>query len=103
MRSLHLLLALSIPIVQSSWTRAADPAKPQVFNVGRLHPASSPPIDKAVLVVQDGKIIAVGKQGETPTPADAVIHNLPEAVIIPGLVDSHSHIGLWSRPGVPGN
>lgn len=82
---------------------AADPAKPIAFKVGRLHPASSPPIDKAILIVDGGKIVSVGKQDGVQIPQGAVVHDLPEAVIIPGLVDTHSHIGLWSRPSVPAN
>ncbi len=82
---------------------AADPPKPIAFKVGRLHPASAPPIDKAVLIVEDAKIVAVGKQGDVVIPRNAVVHDLPDAVIIPGLVDTHSHIGIWSRPSVPAN
>ena len=82
---------------------AADPPKPIAFKVGRLHPASSPPIDKAILIVEGGKIIAVGKQGDVGIPQGAVVHDLPDAVIIPGLVDTHSHIGIWSRPSVSAN
>lgn len=87
----------------SSGGFAADPPKPIAFKVGRLHPASSPPLDKAVLVVEGGKIVAVGKQSDIQIPKDAVVHDLPDAVIIPGLVDTHSHIGIWSRPSVPAN
>src|SRR6185503_211734 len=50
-----------------------------------------------------GKIVAVGKQSDIQIPNDAVVHDLPDAVIIPGLVDTHSHIGVWSRPSVPAN
>ena len=76
---------------------------PLAFKVGRLHPASSEPIDKAVLIVQDGKITAIGKQGEIAIPKDAIVNDLPDMVIIPGLVDTHSHIGVYSRPGVAAN
>ena len=97
MRSLLVVLILAAPGL------AADPPKPLVFKVARLHPATAPPIDKAVLIVEGGKIAAVGKQGEVAIPEGAIVHDLPEAVIIPGLVDTHSHIGLWSRPSVPAN
>jgi imidazolonepropionase-like amidohydrolase len=36
-------------------------------------------------------------------PVGAVEHDLAGKTIIPGLVDTHSHIGLWSRPAVQAN
>jgi imidazolonepropionase-like amidohydrolase len=51
-----------------------------------------PDIENGVLVVQGGKILAVGGPGMT-IPADAVRHDAKGKVIMPGLVDSHSHVG----------
>jgi imidazolonepropionase-like amidohydrolase len=99
----HTTTCLLLVVLSSSGIFAADPAGPVAFTVGRLYPASSPPIDKAILVVEGGKILAVGKQGEVVIPRDAAIQDLPDAIIIPGLVDTHSHIGIWSRPSVPAN
>jgi imidazolonepropionase-like amidohydrolase len=90
-------------LLNSATFLSAEAPKPVAFKVGRLHPASAPPIDKAILVVQGNKIVAIGKQDEVVVPDGAVIHDLPDAVIIPGLVDTHSHIGIWSRPGVSAN
>jgi imidazolonepropionase-like amidohydrolase len=45
-----------------------------------------------LLVVQHGRILAVGPANGV-IPADAEIHECPGKVIIPGLVDTHSHIG----------
>jgi imidazolonepropionase-like amidohydrolase len=101
MKTFFLILLLASFLVSPS--RAAEPAKPLAFKVGRLYPASAPPIDHAVLVVAGGKIVAVGKQGDVAIPVGAVVTDLPDAVIIPGLVDTHSHIGLWSRPSVSAN
>jgi imidazolonepropionase-like amidohydrolase len=77
--------------------------KPLVFRVGALHPVSKPMIKDGILIVQKGKILAVGTQADVKIPADADIKNIPEAVIIPGLVDTHSHLGVYSRPGVKAN
>src|SRR4029077_21132906 len=38
---------------------------------------------------------------KVPIPKDAIIRDVSGKVIIPGLVDTHSHVGIWPRPGVP--
>jgi len=96
-------MRLSLFVLLAFGISRGTTAEPLAFQVGRLHPVSAAPIERALLIVQDGKILFVGKQGEMPMPKNAVVHDLPDAVIIPGLVDTHSHIGLWSRPGVPAN
>jgi imidazolonepropionase-like amidohydrolase len=45
-----------------------------------------------VLVVRDGRIVSVGA-ADTVVPGDAEVHDLAGKVMIPGLVDTHSHIG----------
>jgi imidazolonepropionase-like amidohydrolase len=75
--------------------------KPIAFRGARIHTATSPPIDKGVLVIHKGKIVAVGTVADTVLPEGAVIVDVTGKTIIPGLVDTHSHIGLWSRPHVP--
>jgi len=66
--------------------------KPQAFVGARIIPVEGPEIENGVLVVQGGKILTVGG-AETALPADAVRHDAKGKVIMPGLVDSHSHIG----------
>jgi imidazolonepropionase-like amidohydrolase len=63
-------------------------------------PASRPPIANGVLVVEGGRIRAVGAAGEVALPAGARVRDLPGRVIVPGLVDTHSHVGLYPRPVV---
>jgi len=59
---------------------------------GRILPVSGPPIDNGVLLVQRGRILAVGPRS-LPLPPDATVREIPDRVIVPGLVDTHSHIG----------
>lgn len=66
--------------------------RPHAFRGATLYPIASAPIEKGVLVVRGGKIVAVGGSG-TSIPADAVVHDVSGKVIMPGLVDTHSHIG----------
>jgi len=67
--------------------------QPLVFRGARLYPISQPPIERGVLVVQHGKIVAVGPEGEVTIPAQATVYDVTGKVIMPGLVDTHSHIG----------
>ncbi|HVS34500.1 MAG TPA: amidohydrolase family protein [Gemmataceae bacterium] len=79
----------------------ADDAPVVAYVGGRILPADGPPIEKGVLVVQKGKILAVGADADVPKGAKVV--DLAGKTIIPGLVDTHSHIGVYSRPGVQAN
>jgi imidazolonepropionase-like amidohydrolase len=74
--------------------------KPLAFRGARILPAVGEPIDDGVLVVENGKIVAVGGK-DTPVPDGAVVRDVAGKVIIPGLVDTHSHVGIYPRPAVP--
>src|SRR6202000_3158800 len=65
---------------------------PVVFKGALIYPVTGSPIDKGILVVQGGKIVA-GGDGSPPVPANAVVVDVSGKVIIPGIVDTHSHIG----------
>jgi len=65
---------------------------PQAFIGARIIPMEGPEIEQGVLVVQGGKVIAVGG-ADLAVPAGAVRHDAKGKVIMPGLVDTHSHIG----------
>ncbi len=51
----------------------------------------SPPIANAVVLVRDGKIVAVGPAASTPVPADARRIDLKGTHLTPGLIDTHVH------------
>lgn len=66
---------------------------PQAFEGAEIIPIEGEPIDNGVLVVQDGIIQEVGAVGEVSVPGNAEVHDVSGKVIMPGLVDTHSHIG----------
>ncbi len=73
-----------------------------IYKNALIHTAAGDPILNGVLIVKDGKIIAVSTTDKMPDIKGEII-DLTGKVIIPGLVDSHSHLGLFARPQVPAN
>ena len=90
--ALHCLLALALA---NTGTDAGAQETPVVFVGARIITVSGNDIDGGVLVFEGGKIKSVGPPGAAAPPG-AVVRSLAGKVIMPGLVDTHSHIG-----GVP--
>ena len=51
------------------------------------------PIERSAFVVENGKFLRVGTQGDVRAPAGAARIDLTGKTVIPALVDAHSHIG----------
>jgi imidazolonepropionase-like amidohydrolase len=73
-------------------------AAPLAFEHARLLPIDGAAIADGVLIVDDGRIVAVGAAGEVRIPADARRIDLRGKQVMPGLVDTHSHVGIATRP-----
>ncbi len=83
------LIALAVASLVSAPARAQD--APQALVNARVIPIAGPAIERGTLVVQGGKIVAVGK--DVSIPAGAARIDVAGKTIMPGLVDTHSHIG----------
>ena len=93
-RLLHLCVLVLVPSVLQPGVAAAQ-EEVHVFRGATVMPIAGPPIESGVLVVQGGSIVAVGGQ-EVATPPGAVEHDVTGRVLLPGIVDSHSHVGSVS-------
>jgi len=76
-------------------------AEPLVFKGAKIYPVSGPPLERGVLVIDKGRVVAVG--ADAAIPPGATVRDVGGLVIIPGLVDTHSHLGVYSRPSVIAN
>jgi imidazolonepropionase-like amidohydrolase len=70
-----------------------------------LETAASPRgrIEDGVLVVRGGKIAAVGSRAEVPLPEGIAVVEGRGRTLLPGLVDPHSHMGVYPWPHVDAN
>jgi len=67
--------------------------RPVAFTNARIIPIIGAPIEQGVLLVQNGRIVVVGDARTVRLSADVQIIDAKGKVIMPGLIDSHSHIG----------
>ena len=63
------------------------PAKPVALRVGTIHPVSGPEIRDGVILIQNGRIAAIGPAASVPIPEGAEIIEAGNAHAYPGLVD----------------
>ncbi len=65
----------------------------------RLYPITQAPIEKGILLIQDGKVVGIGANLEIPVGAQ--VFDVQGAVVMPGFVDAHTHVGLWGEAEGP--
>jgi len=96
------LLMLVEPAVAQQ-QRAAPPVAPSpviAVRAGRLvDPDLGTAAPNQVILVQDGKISAVG--GNVPIPAGAQVLDLTGLTVLPGLVEAHNHLTMTLVETVP--
>jgi imidazolonepropionase-like amidohydrolase len=79
--------------------RASAQEKPIALKGGKLLTVTHGTIDNGVVVMRDGKIIAVGSASSVNIPADAQVIDSTGMTIYPGLIDSETHLGLTEISG----
>src|SRR5262245_1826344 len=86
----------SLVLLLASGTAAAQEARGTgtvVIRAARLIDGTgAAPIDNAVVVVTDDRIVAAGRQGAVAIPTGARTIDLGNATLLPGFIDAHTHI-----------
>ena len=79
-------------------TYVRPPAAPLVIRNVNLMTAAGPTIRNGMIAIADGKIVAVGPS--VTVPAGATVIDGGGKYVTPGLIDTHSHLGVYAAPGV---
>jgi imidazolonepropionase-like amidohydrolase len=87
-----------VALIVGPWARAEVTA----VRAGRLiDPDSGTVLTNQVILIQDGKIQAVGSG--LAIPADAKVIDLSDRTVLPGLIDCHTHVADGQSDGEPFN
>ena len=92
--------------VQESWGELArSPVSVPEVRARRLAarwliPVEGAPIEHGALLLRpDGRVQAVGPDSSIPRPSDVVAEDFGDAVILPGLINTHTHLELTGFEG----
>jgi imidazolonepropionase-like amidohydrolase len=90
--------ALSIPNADpfpSTYEPVAS--RPTLIRNATIMTAAGPRIERGSILLRDGKIEAVGTAVQAPS--DAQVIDGTGKFVTPGLIDVHSHLGVYAAPG----
>lgn len=97
LRKVLILLICSIAALAQT-AKKSNPTLPQsgtiVLRGGKLLTITHGVIEKGVLVMENGKITAVGAEGSVSIPHGAKVIDVTGMTVYPGLIDSETHLGL---------
>ncbi|MGH7613384.1 MAG: amidohydrolase [Gemmatimonadales bacterium] len=83
------------PQYVSTYRRRPNP--PVVIRNATIMTAAGQEIASGSILFRDGRIVAVG--GSVDAPTDAVIVDGTGKFVTPGIIDDHSHLGVYAAPG----
>jgi 5-methylthioadenosine/S-adenosylhomocysteine deaminase len=65
-----------------------------------VHPVTAPSIENgAVLIDEAGRIAATGPHPHVPTPPSCTVLEFPDGMLVPGLINCHTHLELTHLAG----
>jgi imidazolonepropionase-like amidohydrolase len=80
-------------------TYRPPPSATTLIRGGTIFTAAGEVIEQGDVLLEGGRVAAVGRQ--LPVPANAVIVDATGRYVTPGLIDSHSHLGVGPTPRIP--
>jgi len=92
-----LLLALGVNLVAQDQHSVPAPQVTVIRAGSLIDGKSDQPRRDQVIVIRGNRIEAVGDAASTKVPAGATVIDLSQQTVLPGLIDSHTHIFLWGE------
>ena len=88
------------PLVANPYasTYQALPSRTTVIRNATILTAAGPVLERGAVLLQNGKVAAVGQ--DVSAPADALVIDGAGKWVTPGIIDTHSHLGVYSAPGI---
>ncbi len=88
------------PLVSNPYPSTYKPLPSQttVIRNATILTAAGPQIERGSVLLQGGKIAAVGQS--VTAPADARVIDAAGKWVTPGIIDTHSHLGVYPAPGI---
>ena len=90
----HPLLALGATLLAASTAVAAPQVDKTAVKAGTVITLEGEPISDGVIVIEGGRVTAVGAASEVQIPWDATVIDQPNMVAFPGFVEAHSSRGI---------
>jgi len=90
----------SAPAMINAYASTYQPpaSRPTLIRNATILTAAGPAIERGSLLLQGGKVAAIGQTVQAP--ADAVVIDAQGKWVTPGVIDTHSHLGVYPAPGV---
>lgn len=79
-------------------TYRALPSRPTLITNATILTAAGPMIQRGAVLLRDGKVAEVG--ANLTAPADAQVIDANGKWVTPGIIDTHSHLGVYAAPGI---
>ena len=73
------------------------PSRTTLIRNATIMTAAGPSIKNGSVLLREGKIVAVGTS--VSAPADALVIDGTGKYVTPGIIDVHSHLGVYAAPG----
>ena len=74
------------------------PSQTTIIRNATILTAAGPIIERGSILLQNGKVTAVGQ--DFSSPDGALVVDASGKWVTPGVIDTHSHLGVYSAPGI---